>query len=102
MQSARTAARLVLSRCARCDPAPVSVQAKRSTETGAARGPQSHAQRGFAGLTHRVKTREPARQQPRTVDEDAPSSGWAARLTSTSRPKDCYKKWSIKRNAVAL
>ena len=38
----------------------------------------------------------------KTVDEDAPATGRKARLTSTSRGRFRYQKWSIKRNANAL
>jgi hypothetical protein len=39
-------------------PAPVSVRPKGATETGVARRPGSHAQRGFRAVPQRVKTRE--------------------------------------------
>ena len=64
MQSARTAARLVLSRCARCDPAPVSVQAKRSHRDGrqpdALEAAPSAGFKAFTARKSRAKKRKTA------------------------------------------
>ena len=58
LPSTRTAAGLVLQQVTEEAPAPVSVRPKGATETGVARRPGSHAQRGFRAVPQRVKTRE--------------------------------------------
>lgn len=64
----RTAAGLCAPAVTEEDPAPVSVRPKGATETGVARRPGSHAQRGFRAVPQRVKTRETS---PLTVSEDS-------------------------------
>lgn len=58
LPSTRTAAGHVLQQVTEEAPAPVSVRPKGATETGIARRPESHAPRGFAAFTQRVKTHE--------------------------------------------
>lgn len=74
LPSMRTAAGLVLQQMTIETPEPVSVKPKAATETGVARCPQSHAPRGFAGITPCVKTREPHASDNPTRGRGRPST----------------------------
>lgn len=66
-------------------------------ETGVARGPASHAPRGFRGLPQRVKTREKAATRRDQGLGYAHRQGVAQRLTSTDENTEQKRKKQPKR-----
>lgn len=105
MQSARTAARLVLSRCARCDPAPVSVQAKRRTETGASPLPWKPRPAWFSRHSQRAKRAQKNAKAPRNRVQNRllrTARGWRKATPPQDWPPARGGRKTIKRNAPAL
>ena len=106
MQSARTAARLVLSRCARCDPAPVSVQAKRSHRDW--RQPdalEAAPSAGFKAFTARKSRAKKTQNGPARGHKKGRSGLAAARARRVCHGSDQPPRGgrkTIKRNAPAL
>ena len=73
LQRTSAAAGLVLQRGQKETPRPsLCKPLGAATETGAARGPGSHAQRGFRGLPQRVKSRERPQRHPKNRGRGRP------------------------------
>lgn len=105
MQSARTAARLVLSRCARCDPAPVSVQAKRSHRDGrqpaALEATPRVVFKAFTARKTRAKKRKTAPPgATKKAAQDWPQHAQGVSAMGLTNRHEAAK--TIKRNAPAL